>query len=316
MTEVARYTFHVASNQRNSGTNTDMNLQLSQVITPLAAKSQFHVMVHGMTIPFSFYQLSADIASLTVTVSGSGAGVINLTPGNYTTVSIINEINSKLTALCNTFVPIVVPIFTSSYSTITGRTTFSVTSPAGKVFVLYFSLNQTLGSFFGFSDNAIFSSTGSATGDKVAVANPATQLFLRSPSFNQSNNKEWIVEKDVFCDIIYRVPIGTNVGTYIQWVGDSERIVLKNDSFSIINLYLTTNLTYVPIDLQGLPFSVHFTIIELLQTPYVPITSFISTNLIASTPIESTEELERLQKDRMDALKRLETYKKKLTPKQ
>ena len=316
MTEVARYTFHVASDKRNSGTNTDMNLQLTEVITKLAAKSQFHIMVHGMTIPFSFYQLSSDIASISVGITGYDLGSITLTPGNYSTVSILQEIKSKLEVYCASLVPSIVPNFVFTYNTITARSTFAVSFPTGKSFVLYFSLNKNLGLFFGFTGNATFSSTTPSTGDKVAVANPATQLFLRSPSFKQSNNKEWIVEQGVFCDILYRVPISSNVGTYIQWVGDSERIVLKNDSFSLINLYLTTNLTYVPINLQELPFSVHFTIIETIQESYVPISTFMSTNLIAPPTAEGTDELERLQKDREDAMRRLETYKKKLTPKE
>jgi len=312
MAEVARYTFHIASNQRNSGTNTDMNIQLSQIITRLAAKSQLQVIVHGITIPFSFYQLSSDIATLGVSVNGYAPdGTITLATGNYTTVSILTELSTKLTAYCAALSPTFTPTFTFTYSTTTGRTT--LVSNSTRSITLKFGSNTNLGLFFGFSANATFTNV-STTGDKAAVANPVTYLLLRSPSLRQFKNREWVVEKDTFSDILYRIPISTNVGTYIQWYGDSERVVLVNDTLSLINFYLTTNLSYTPIDLQGLPFSFHLTIIEVIQPDYIPITNSTLVN-IAAEPPTNTEEIDRLQKERDDALRRLENYKKKLSSK-
>lgn len=313
MAEIARYTFHIASNQRNSGTNTDMNISLSQIITRLALKSQLQVIIHGITIPFSFYQLSSDIATLGVSVFGySPDGTITLTPGNYTTVSILTELSSKLTAYCAALSPTFTPTFTFTYSTTTGKTT--LVSNSTRSITLKFASNTNLGLFFGFSADATFTLT-STTGDKVAVANPVTYLLLRSPSLRQFKNREWVVEKDTFSDILYRIPISTNVGTYIQWYGDSERVVLVNDTLSLLNFYLTTNLSYTPIDLQGLPFSFHMTIIEMLQPDYVPITNSTLVNKAAEPPT-NTNEIDRLQRERDDALRRLEVYKKKLTPKE
>jgi hypothetical protein len=171
-----------------------------------------------------------------------------------------------------------------------------------------------LGLFFGFSADATFTNV-STTGDKAAVANPVTYLLLRSPSLRQFKNREWVVEKDTFSDILYRVPISTNVGTYIQWYGDSERVIIVNDTLSVINFYLTTNLSYTPIDLQGLPFSFHLTIIEVVQPDYVPITNNTLVNKITEIPT-NTDEIDRLQRERDDALRRLEVYKKKLKPKE
>jgi hypothetical protein len=312
MTEVTRYTFHCASNQRNSGTNTDLNLTLAEIITKKAANSSFYVMCHGITVPFSFYQLSADIATLYVTITGEASPLpITLAVGNYTTLSLLQELSAKLVALCESRPIPFTPVFNFSYAQISGRMTFAMTSPTMKTFILNFNTNPTLGIFFGCSENIGFSTATSAQSQQIAVANPVTQLFLRSPSFNQSNNREWLVEKDTFCDIIYRIPINTNAGTYIQVLGDSEEILLSNDTFSVINLYLTTNLSYNPIDLQGLPFTVHFTLIERIHLPYTPIGSQLAGNF--PVPVVDTVELERLQKEREDAIRRLETYKEKLT---
>lgn len=310
MTEVTRYTFHVASNQRNSGTNTDVNLSLSQIITKKASHSEFYVMVHGITVPFAFYQLSADIATLGVLITGQPPLQITLTPGNYTVLSLLQELSSKLVALCQSRPAPFTPIFNFSYTQATGRMTFAMTSPTMTTFILDFNNNPTLGIFFGCSESIGFSTATTTQSPQIAVANPVTQLFLRSPSFNQTNNREWLVEKDTFCDILYRVPINTNANTYIQVTGDSEEILLSNDSFSVMNLYLTTNLSYNPIDLQGLPWTVHFTIIEREHKTFTPIGSQLAGNF--SAPPVDTAELERLQKEREDAIRRLEIYKEKL----
>jgi hypothetical protein len=290
-----------------------MNISLSQIITRLALKSQLQVVIHGITIPFSFYQLSSDIATLGVSVFGySPDGNITLSPGNYTTVSVLTELSAKLTAYCAALSPPFTPTFTFTYSTTTGKTT--LVSNSTRSITLKFGSNTNLGLFFGFSANATFTTTPT-TGDKVAVANPVTYLLLRSPSLRQFKNREWVVEKDTFSDILYRIPISTNVGTYIQWYGDSERVVVVNDTLSVINFYLTTNLSYTPIDLQGLPFSFHLTIIEVVQPDYVPITNNTLVNKITEIPT-NTDEIDRLQRERDDALRRLEIYKKKLKPKE
>lgn len=310
MTEVTRYTFHCASNQRNSGTNTDLNLSLSQIITKKAANSEFYIMVHGITVPFAFYQLSADIATLGVSITGDPGLQITLTPGNYTVLSLLQELSSELVTLCESRPSPFTPVFNFSYAQTTGRMTFAMTSPISKTFILDFNANPTLGIFFGCSESISFSTATTTISPQIAVANPVTQLFLRSPTFNQTNNREWLVEKDTFCDILYRVPINTNANTYIQVAGDSEEILLSNDSFSIINLYLTTNLSYNPIDLQGLPWTVHFTIIEREHKSFTPIGAQLAGNF--PVPPVDTAELERLQKEREDAIRRLEVYKEKL----
>lgn len=316
MAEIARYTFHISSSQKTSvGTLTDFNIQLSQVITRLAKNSQFNVMCHGVTIPFSFYQLSSDIKRLSVSWNGGPSGLyIDFTPGNYSCQSVLVELSDKLKALLVTYSISVVTAFT--YDTTTGRTTLLQTNGSSKTITLKFSLNQSLGQFFGFTGDCVMPSslvvTPAQVGDKVAVGNPVNYLLLRSPTFTQRGNREWIVEQDVYSDIIYRVPIETNVGTYIQMFGDQQEFAIINDTLSLINFYLTTNLSYTPIDLQGLPFSFHLTISERLIPEYEPLMNTALPKMITEVP-PNTEELDALKKERDDALRRLEVYKKKLS---
>lgn len=329
MATIAQYTFYVSSDKRQSGTNTDMNIQLSQIITRQAKNSQFVATVHGVTIPFSFYQLSSDIQALSVTISqGSNifVGTLNMTVGNYSTVSVLEELATRLTAICaGPISPCTsfTPTFNFVYNTTTSKSTLAMlstvpnTAPANtSVIFLQFATNLSLGLFFGFTSNPSFSIGLSATGTQLAVANPVSYLLLRSPSLRQYKNREWIVEQDVFSDILYHIPIQTNVNTYINWYGDSHPVSLVNDTISAMNFYLTTNLSFNPIDLQDLSWSFRMTISEILQPTYESITSTTFANLpTANAPIETdatTEEMVQLEIERADAIKRLERYKKKL----
>jgi hypothetical protein len=329
MATVATYTFYVSSDKRQSGTNTDMNIQMSQIITRQARNSHFRATVHGTTIPFSFYQLSNDIKSLTITISqGSNifVGTLNMTVGNYSTVSVLEELATRLTAICEG--PIspctsFTPVFNFVYNTTTSKSTLSLlstvpnTSPANTtVFALQFATNLSLGLFFGFTSSPTFSIGISATGSKPAVANPVSYLLLRSPSLRQYKNREWIVEQDVFSDILYHIPVQTNVNTYINWYGDSHPVSLVNDTISNLNFYLTTNLSYTPIDLQDLSWSFRMTISEVLQPNYDSLysTAFIN-QPFANAPIETdatTDEKATLEAEKADVMKRLERYRKKL----
>ena len=329
MATVATYTFYVSSAQRQSGTNTDMNIQMSQIITRQARNSHFQATVHGVTVPFSFYQLSNDIKSLTVFIqqgSNSFGAVLNMTVGNYSTVSVLEELAAKLTTICEgNILPCAsfTPTFNFVYNTTKSKSSLGLlsvvpnTAPANTTTItLLFGSNLSLGLFFGFTANAVFSIGLSATGSQPAVANPVSYLLLRSPSLRQYKNREWVVEKDVFSDILYHIPVQTNVNTYINWYGDSHPVSLVNDTLSNLNFYLTTNLSYNPIDLQNLTWSFRMTISEVLQPNYESLysTAFVNQSF-ANAPIETdatTEEKAQLEVERQDVLKRIERYKKKL----
>lgn len=329
MATVATYTFYISSDKRQSGTNTDMNIQMSQIITRQAKNSHFVATVHGTTIPFSFYQLSNDIKSLGVFIqqgSNTYGVILNMTVGNYSTESILTELATKLTAICvgnilpcTSFTPLFSFVYntTTSKSSLTMLSTIPNTPPANTTVInLLFGSNLSLGLFFGFTANATFSIGLSATGSKPAVANPVNYLLLRSPSLRQYKNREWIVEQDVFSDILYHIPVQTNVNTYINWYGDSYPVVLVNDTISTLNFYLTTNLSYTPINLQDLAWSFRMTISEVLQPNYESISSTAFVNqTFANAPIETdatAEEKAQLEAEKQDAIKRIERYKEKL----
>ena len=89
-----------------------------------------------------------------------------------------------------------------------------------------------------------------------------------------------------------------------------------NDTISSLNFYLTTNLSYTPIDLQNLSWSFRMTISEVLQPNYESLysTAFINQRF-ANAPIETdatSEEKAQLEAKKQDTLRRIERYKDKL----
>jgi len=318
-TEVQRYSFHMSTSQRTSGTATNSTFQLKQVISLLAKKGMFQVQVHGVSIPSSFYQLSTDISTVSVSATNgtTKTGTITLVQGNYNTITVIDQLNTQLTAFCNSSGPAgytaFIPAFTSSYDTNTSLTTLSMTG-VGTI-TINFGSNLSLGLFFGFQANTTFSSSSPQIATQVAVANPVSYLLLRSPTFKQYRNKEFLVQSDVYSDILYRIPIGTASGTYIQYNFDNEPVFIINNEITQFNIYLTSNLSYNSINLQGLDYGFSFSITEIVRPDYESIDTSMLVNMSSKNQLSnmlSDEERDNLMRQRDEELKRLELYKKKI----
>jgi hypothetical protein len=327
MSEVARYTFHVNSDKRSTGTSTDMTLNMKNTISLKAVNSRFYIDVHSANVPFSFYQLSSEINTLqcifTDTSGQAKNASIVLTVGNYTTISVLAELSTKLIAMAQVTSGAYTgytPVLNFTYSTTTAKSTYIMTGPANASIQMNFASNTILGIFFGFDTNKTISSVLSVTSTKVAVANPVNYLLIRSGNLIQSNNREYIIETDVFSDILYRVPVGTSQNTWLQHLADTDPVEIANDKITSINLYLTTNLTYTPIDLQGVTWAISFSIIEKVAEPYVNLTSLLVSNLPPPTnELQATmtkEEVAALEKEYQDNLDKIEEYKKRLESKQ
>ena len=326
MNEIARYTFHVNSDKRSSGTNTDMTLRVKNTLTLKSVNSSFYMDVHATNIPFSFYQLSSDINTLqcifTDTTGFPKTVNITLPVGNYTTVSVLDALSQKLIAMAQTtfvgYTPFT-PVLNFTYSTTTAKSTFIMTSPANASIRMNFSLNTVLGVFFGFTTDKTISTVLTVTSTNTCVANPVNYLLIRSGNLIQSNNREYIIETDVFSDILYRVPVGTSQNTWLQHLSNTDPIKISNDKITSINIYLTTNLTYTPIDLQGVNWALSFSIIEREDVTYTPITSLLVSNLPPPQNEPQTnmsqEEVTKLEKEYNDNLTKIEEYKKRLESK-
>ena len=325
MTEIARYTFHIQSNKRSGGTSTDMTINTVNTIALKSKRGRFQIVVHECTVPFSFYQMSSDISTLqcvfTDVAGNPKTANITLTNGNYTTVSILAELSSKLITMAQATSGAYTgytPTLNFTYSTTTSKTTLAMTNTANASIQLRFATNQNLGLFFGIETNVTISTALSVTGTKVSVANPVNLLLIRSSTFQQIYNREYIVETDAFSDVLYRCPLGTGANTWIQNANEGHPIIIANDLINTMNFYLTTNLTYNPIDLQGVDWNFAFSIIELETLEYTTIHSALLTNVLPPPQAEqppNQEEIDKLNKEYQDNLAKLELYKKRLEQK-
>jgi hypothetical protein len=320
--EIQRYTFHVNSDKRTSGTNTDMTLTVKDTISLKAIDSVFYIDVHSANVPFSFYQLSTDIQTLqcvfTDTVGTPKTANITMTAGNYTTVSVLDELSTRLIAMAQvSSAPYVgfTPVLAFTYSSTTSKSTLVMTGPANASIQMNFASNLNLGTFFGFDTNRTISSALSVTSSKICVANPVNYLLIRSGNLQQRWNREFIVESDTFSDILYRVPVGTGVNTWLQHLADTDPVEISNDNISSINIYLTTNLTYSPIDLQGISWAISFSIIEMKKPTFISVTSKLLANLPSPEETKPQEDVAQLEEDLQKNMTRLELYKKRLEDK-
>ena len=271
----------------------------------------FKIRIDNTQIPFSFYQLSSDIATLNISatnpLSETKLGTITLTAGNYTALTALVELKSKIETFCNTagvgYTPFL-PTLTFDYSRDTGHTTFQTNT--GSI-TLFFSTNQALGNFYGFDIDMTFSSIASATSNQYTVVNPVSYLLVRCSSLKQFNNTEFVVEKDVFSDILHKIPIITSQNTWIQHDQPSVDVFIVDTIISQLNFYITTNLNYTPIDLQGLDWSFTFTITEVEHKSFEP------PALVNNIRVDDREEtIQSLEQQRAELLKRIDFYKKKI----
>jgi hypothetical protein len=301
-----------------------MTLSLKNTLVLRSINSSFYIDVHSANVPFSFYQLSAEINTLqcifTDTLGIPKTVNVTLTVGNYTTITVLTELSTRLIAEAQVaevgYTPFI-PVLNFSYSLITGKSTYIMTGPANASIQMNFSLNNNLGTFFGFTANQFISSSLSVTSQNVCVANPVNYLLIRSGNLIQSQDREFIIESDVFSDILYRIPVGTSQNTWLQHLADTDPVMIVNDKITSINLYLTTNLTYTPIELQGVTWAISFSIIERENVVYKPLTDLLISNLPPPPQDQpkanmTPEEVAKLEKEYQDNLTKLEEYKKRI----
>ena len=304
-----------------------MTLNLKTPITLKAKNTSFYLQINSVEIPFSFYGLSADITSLNCTfINGANIkeSTIILDAGNYNSNSVLNELKSKLITeaqIASGSYTGFIPDLSFTYSASNGKAIFSM-SNAGCQIILKFSENLNLGIFFGCNENILISPLSVVTSNNACIANPITSLLVRSPTFKQINNREFIVVNDDYCDILKQVPITTGQNTYICDYQDSDLIYITNNEINDFNLYLTNNLTYNPIDLKGLNWSISFSILEIIDPKFEP---FQTVTSLFIAPIEkergegelpsgkeneeTKNKIDILEKQKEDLLNKIEKYK-------
>jgi len=321
---VMEYTFHANSQQRSSGTNTNFNLNFSQVINLLAKKGMFQIIFNSVQIPFTFYQMNnlnnLNVIYCTFYRGKSGDIPVNhsitLNQGNYTPYTLMTELTNELynfATLGPGFDPSLA--FITSYNPSTGYMSIQLngaTVQANAYIQLNFTdsrTNQNTPLFFGYTTTSNFIIAPApfpCTSIQPCILNPINYLLVRS-SLKQFRNREFIVLPDDVSDIVYKIPILTPQSSWINYFQISEPIYIIDNTIQTINFYLTNNLTYTAINLQNIPWSFSFTIREVIRPDWDALTPTITI-----LPPPEQIDVDALLKEKEEQLNKLELYKKKL----
>lgn len=279
-----------------------------------------------MTFPFSFFSLSSDISEVecvfTDTTGNQKTSIITIPSGNYNCINVLEQLSQKLIQTASISSGSYVgytPVFDFQYSSVTGKSSYRMVSPVGSASILIrFSTNKSLGLWFGFSGDALISNT-QIQSTRYCVANPINNLFLRCGNLRQRHNREWIVEQAVFSDIVYKLAIATQQNSYIQSYDEGDLIEIVDNNINELNFYVTTNLSYTPVDINDVDigFSFSFTITEEIIPSYEPITNDLALNerMFIPPPSIDPEILKQLDDEKQRQLMKLQKYRDKLEKK-
>jgi hypothetical protein len=222
--------------------------------TPITlSASYFTVTIGSAEIPFCFTQVNSNNNVLDISINGV-AHTVTFPIGNY-------NINSLCEYLKNAILGIDVGcILVYSYNKDQGKVGLVV--PVGKTLVLGFSNNEALGSMFGFVSDATITSVLTTSVRHVNVC-PSPCLYIRSENLSLVNSREWLVQSDVNSDILCKIQLTEQPGSWIFFAGTGLETRLSNSVIDRISLYLGDSLNYL-VDLGGLDWSCRITFNEYL----------------------------------------------------
>lgn len=285
MNIVNQYNLFLDTDYRNDGSNEFPKFSLNEPIKLQNENNYFTAKIVSTEIPFSFKNLSAPYNTLKVRVQETAQHNIDvsdnivLTEGNYSIISLLEELKLKLTAYLQTInvgnFQSHLPTFNFTYSKETGKSTLNIISGGGNHAVsitLLWGLNDIIAPFFGFTfqNNTILSylTDGTITSQNYISPNhvnvsPITSLFIRSSSLNQQRfNQERMVEYDItISDILLKVPVSSYYNTWLLYENSTFEVRLNNKHIDDISLYLTA-LTYDTINLNGIGWRIILQITE------------------------------------------------------
>lgn len=323
MNIINQYNIFLDSKYLNSGTNTFPKFSLNEPIRLANENNYFTAKVVTAEIPFSFKTVSAPYNVLKVRVQETTHNIdvngnLTLTEGNYSIISLLDELKKRL----NEYIATIgdshfsnhLPTFDFNYSRETGKCTLNINAPGGNhalSVTLLWSLNDILAPFFGFTfqNNTILSylEDGTITSQNFISPNhvnvsPITSLYIRSSTLNQARfNQERLVEYDMtISDILLKVPVNSYYNTWLIFENETFEVRLNNKIIDDISLYLTA-LTYDPINLNGVSWKL------LLQ-----ITEYES-SITQKIKQDKAENMRALTQKRIELMKELQQVRDELT---
>lgn len=327
-TVVHTYNIFVNSEYRSSGTPTYFALKLRQPIVLSNPGNFFRLRVVSFECPYSFHSINNTNNQVYVRVihdTFNNLSILTITPGNYNIISLLNELKAKLIDKFVTVTGQNPNSFTLNfiYSRDAGKVTLNIVrnSSHALTFIIYWSGNVLLGEFFGFTSDTTLSylNNGTVTSSNYISqqnvnCSPITALYLRSDNLTQLNNWEALVENEVsVSDILQKIQVVTPPNSYIFYAGENSLDCdITNKIIDVLSIYLTDNLSYNEIDLNGLNFSFRLNIQEIQPTQEaVDAKANVASNE-PRTDIEISSRVTELEAMRDEILNELENMKQKI----
>lgn len=279
MSTIEKWEFYLDSKYRTGGRNPDPTWNLKQPIVLSDPMHYFVARIASCEIPYSFKAINASNNTLQVNYNyHSGVhnvtGNITLANGNYTILTILEELKDKLLIFIKAIEPNHYPDFNFTYDRDSGKATLGILKRSGQEasLTLYWTLNDLLAEFFGFDgsfDSVLSYDSGGTITSTNFISNihvncsPITAVYIRSDNLIQrTNNEEYLVEfQESTSDILFKCLVNTPFNSWIIQQNPDLEVRIVNNLIDRISLYLTT-LTYDLINLDGVHWRTHLIIEE------------------------------------------------------
>lgn len=303
MSVVRRYTAYINSRQRVRGTPDEFSVQMYPPYTLTNQRHFFRVQVLNACVPFSFPQVNSVNGGLVIDIGGTPY-TVNITPGNYTILTLLEEVKTRVIAQAATAGFTIT--LSSSYNKTTGRVTMILTSSVPATTVTL-QAGTTVARMLGIATAQTLTLALGVTFDAHVDVNPVRSLYIRSDNLTQRENIENLLEKSVVSDVLAEIPIQTNPGTYIVMFSPGNEIRITNKVIDQIELYLSSTDDY---RLQGLDLD-WTCLLEIVE--YAPETFEMDPLASALAPPSTVDDrLEELRKEKERLLADLQAEKERL----
>lgn len=277
--EVNKYTFFLDSKYRNSGSNAAPKFFLDDPVLISNPNNYFKCKVKSVEIPYSFKNVqipnnSIPIQLISVNDSINISGTITIAPGNYTILSLLDELKQLLLNYITPLMGSHSPDFYFTYDKDTGKSTLNIVPGSGNhtvTLTLKWSQADIVAELFGFTyeNNTVLSYISNSVNSSNYISpnnvnvSPISSLKLRSSSLHQvASNQERLVENFFsISDILLSIPISSYFNTWILYDNDTYEVKLNNKEISELSFYVTAQ-TYDSILFNGVHWKIALEIIE------------------------------------------------------
>lgn len=320
MSIINEYTFFLDSKYRSESENASPTFKLDSPIVLENPNNYFVCKVLSCDIPFSFKALASpnNVLSVRFQVVQDSIDVtqnITITEGNYSILTLLDELEAKLISLMVSTGFNQIPTLDFVYDTETGKTTLNIAPSGGShtlTLTLKWSTADILAEYFGFSylndtflsfNGSTITSTNYLSPNNVNVS-PITSLYIRSNSLNQTAKSQERLVEPAFSvsDILLKIPINSYYNTWLMYENNDFSVRLNNKHIEEISFYITSQ-TYDKVIFNGIHWR-----ISLQITEYEP--EYMA--YVRQQQMVMVSQINELTTQKNDLIKQLESIKNEL----